>query len=254
MKFQVIDKELHIECENARDVVEAVKHFNFDIAEHAEAIANGALSIVRKSSRQNNGAWFECEYTTQVEYLRPYFDKLKQITGYCGELPTIDAPCYERKMNLCYTHIVDHAQITPEGFKAHGFIESQDWHGKTAQERAPVQFREYIVAEIGDTKHEREFIELDSGLLKRNPNYLKRHYPHAALANRALWACLWAWWFDTFATDEQKAIIKQTEDNHRTVCKTESLSDFLMRSYENGFRTTWGNPLISFDQFQKMGA
>lgn len=253
MKFNLINKALQIQCETSREVIEAIEHYRFDIAEHVEAIANGALSIVRKSSRRDNGAWFECEYVAPFSYLAPYFDKLEKITGYCGGIPTIDAPCYDRKSTLCHTHIVDRAQITPEGFYAHGFVESGDWNGKTAEERAPVQFREYIVADIGDTKHEPEYIHLNNGLLKPNPNYLKRHYPHAALKSRLLWACLWDWWVVNHATPAQKTIIEQSEKNHKSVCKTESISDYLMRSYENEFRITWGDPIVTFEDFKKLG-
>lgn len=255
MKFAIVDKCLQIQAETPAEVLETLKHFRLDIAAHVDAIASGMLTHTAKPGSRDNGEWFACDYTAPPEFLAPYFARLQKLTGYAGPIPSIDAPRYEGHcVNLCHTHIVETASISPAGYRARGFICSADWNGRTAAERAPGNFAEYICEKLGDTRRESEFIEIgNGGLLKRNPNYLKRHAPHAALTNVPLFSAVLQWWIDTQATQAQKDVLQTCDTNHRSVCKNDALGAHLIRSYDDGYRVAWDKPLISFAAFQAMG-
>ena len=113
---------------------------------------------------------------------------------------------------------------------------------------------DYVREGVGARKSEPEFIELSGGLLKRNPNYLKRHAPHVACTSEPIFARLLQWWADTHATPAQKQILADAENAHKTtISKNGRLSELLMRSYDGAFTTSYApHTRVTFEEFQNV--
>jgi hypothetical protein len=253
MRFDLINGALHIQSETSPEVLEMIKHYKLDPLTHIEALSTGSLLHVAQSTRRDNGQWFAVSADLGAEWMAPYLAKLTQWTGFAGEVPSIAGPRYPGgyAVNLCHTHIVESMHMGSHGFTFAGYLESQDWDERKAADRAPPYFRECVSGAVGDTKQEGEFIEFgNGGLLRRNPNYMKRHYPHAAASSALVFECLLQWWIATHATPGQRDILAQCLANHRTVCKGDTLGAYLLRSYERGYRLTWGGELVTLEAFK----
>lgn len=251
MKFAIVEKALHVSAETSREVLEMIKHYSLDTLAHVENIASGTLTKVCKPGREN-GEWFAVSCELGPEWVAPYLKRLEKLTGYAGPVPVIPAPRYPGGYceNLCHTHIVETATVSSDGYTARGFVHSQDWNGKTAAQRYRAHFADYVSESIGGRKSEPQYIRMNNGWLKENPNYLKRYGAHAELSSALLFGCLLQWWTDTQATPGQREILRKCDENHRTVCPRDSLASYLFRSYEPGFRVSWESPLVSFDEFK----
>jgi hypothetical protein len=229
-----------------------VKHYRLDMVECTAAILSGSLHHVCPPGR-DNGEWFEVSYILGPEWFKPYADRLQHWTGYAGPIPAIDSPRYPGGYaeNLCHTHLVTLAVMSSHGFQFSGFIHSADWNGKTAAQRFRGYFAECVSAAVGDAKREPEFFELSNGLLKRNPQYLRRHAPHPAASSAGIFGALLQWWTDSQATPGQREILARCAANHRTVCPRDELGAFLLRNYEPGYRVDWSAPLVTLEQFRE---
>ena len=252
MQFKIEDKALHVTAETPREVLEMVKHYRLDVLEHADALASGHLVHVCPPGK-DGGEWFAVSSQLGPEWLAPYMARIQHLTGYTGHLADMPGPRYPAGYadNLCHTHIVQTATVSSVGAHFHGFIHSGDWNGKTAAQRYQAYFDECVRAGMGDTKQEREFLEVgNGGLLKRNPNYMRRHAPNAAAASAAVLECLLQHWLDRYATPGQRDIIARCMANHRTVCKNDGMGAYFLRMYDQGYRVGWDLPLVSFDEFK----
>lgn len=256
MKFEIAnDGFLEITAQTPAEVREVLKEFDLDPFEYVEALSTGTLVHRAAPPRRDNGAWFECEYTAGPEWLKPYMERLKTITGYEGAIPTIeDAPRFDRTFaNLCPTHNMASARLDAKGYTAKGYVQCGDWAGRKAVDRAPGYFAESIQMKLGDQKHEPEMIQIgDGGLYKRNPNYMKHYAPHAAATNATLFGALLQWWLDTHANAAQRKVVADAIACHQSVCKTDTLGAWMLRSYEGGWRTGWDQPVITYVEWQQL--
>lgn len=156
------------------------------------------------------GRWIQCDVYLDTHALKPYRDLLERLTGYAGALPDMDltAPCTSR---LGYSHYVAECGIEDEMFHARVIdsLPRQDY-GKTEDEqivRAERLMEDAVQAAIGKRKFEREYIEMPNGLMRRNPDYLKRHAAEPGLGAPWLWRVIWEWWEANHATEAQRAIL-----------------------------------------------
>lgn len=252
MQFELRSPDLHIRATTAKEVAEICKHFNLDITKHTDALIEGSLGHIISGAKH---PWFHLFADVGFEFLQPYYDLLKKITGYDGAPFEIAAPRYPDShcVNLCHTHIVVDAAISAAGYHAEGFIQSQDWNGKPAAVRAVANFNEYLRASLGFTKSEPQYIRLDNGWLKENPNYLRRHAPQPACTSWRLFEVLMTHWLDHHATPEQVALWVRGDACHRTVCKTETLAASMLRHCD-GFHVDNYRRHVTFDEFKALGA
>lgn len=251
MKFSIENTALRIDAETPREAAEIVAHFRLDVVEHTGSIMRGDLSYLDTPGKRDNRSWFFVACTVGPEFVAPYMAKLQAVTGYSGPIPTLsNAPKYPgsgSSVNLCHTHIVTVAELTPYGYAFQGFQCASDWNNRTARENAELYFSDYARENLGARKFEPEYIKARNNHLVRNPNYLKRHAPHPEMTSKTLWACLVQWWLETNATDAQREVYATSEATYKSVCRA-PLSEALMRE-RDGFRVAWDKPLISFADF-----
>lgn len=258
MKFALQGKDLLVTAENPEEVKEVIKHYSLDVFQYVSAVSTGFLQYTSKARRRDNAQWFTLEAQIGPEWLTPYMDKLRHITGYTGPIPTIeDAPRYgwHHIDYLCHTHIVEKAQISPLGYLASGFLECGDWNGKLAADRAMPYFVGCIKSGLGDTKHEPEMICLNNGLFKKNPNYMKQHAPHPAAKSLAIFLAIFNWWRTEVATPGQREALDQAEEAYRCISKSKTaFVESLMRGY-SGFHKAYTNDssgYVTFTQFKEL--
>jgi hypothetical protein len=253
MKFtlaQTFPASLTFTAETTAESVEIVKHFRLDTLSCINGIQSGNLTHCAVPSNRDHSSWFAVSHQLGREWVAPYFAKLASITGWDGaDMPTIPAPRYPGGycVNLCHTHIVESATIDASGYAAAGFVSCGDWNGATGQDRAPRLFAEYLTESLGHRPSEPEFIEVgNGGLLRRNPNYLRRRPVQPRLTSAPLFDCLWQHWLTHHATSGQRDIAEKADALHRGVCRNDSQASFLIRSYDNGFRLAWDAPIVEY--------
>lgn len=200
-------------AETPAEVVELAAHFRIfdkenpdDLVAMAEAIKAGTLTYVSQSSKR---PWYRVESALDHEFSEPYEKWLARLVSHDATLPALDlTPIHPRR--LCHTHITDTAWIEDGHIQFTGFVNSEDWNGKTAADRAFSTALDYTAEDFGTRQHEPEYIGIKQrggGLMKRNPNYLKRHPARPAASCEWLKSALFDWWMKNHATDEQRAII-----------------------------------------------
>jgi hypothetical protein len=252
MRFSIVDKALHVSSDTPLEALEIIKHYKLDTLQHAEALGTGQLTHICKPGR-NNGEWFAVSSVLGADWIAPYLKRLVHLTGFPGPVPRIPGPKYPGGYaeNLCHTHIVESVTLGEFGLEFHGFVHSADWNGRTAAQRYQACFDECVREAVGDTKREPEFVHVgNGGLMRHNPNYLKRHAPHPAATSARILECLMSWWLENRATPCQRDIIAQCIANHRTVCPRDGMGEYFLRMHDQGYRTSWGGPLVSFDEFK----
>lgn len=255
MKFQLINpQELKIEAENRDEVRELLNHYKLDPFEYVDEISRGGMVHTHNARGRDNTRWFELEYLTSPEFIAPYIARLQKVTGYAGDVPTIEMSPRDisrYRWPLLHTHIVQGFRLTPDGFYFSGFVQSGDWNGKTAEQRAPVMFSDYCREDVGARKSEQQYIHVgNGGLLRENPNYMRRHAPHAEASNPCVFEALLQWWLVTHANNWQRETMAKALDCHKSVCKTDSLGEWLLREY-SGMHTAWDKAPVTFEQFAK---
>jgi hypothetical protein len=250
MQFKIANKALQVTAEDPKEVIELLKHRGMKIEEHIDALSNGSLTVTFPAGK-DNGEWFEVASTLGPEWISPYLERLRNLVGYAASVPTMPAPRYPEGycVNLQHTHIVTDSWMNGDGFVFTGFVHSRDWNGRTAAQRYQKYFDERVRSAVGDTKREPEFITMNNGWMKRNPNYLKHHAPHPACTSAPVLDNLLQWWLAERATPGQRDIVLGEIANHRTVCKSDSLGSYYLRKYERGFRLKWDGPLVTMDEF-----
>lgn len=257
MKIEMQEAGLQFTAETSHEVLELIKHFNLDVITNVEAIAAGSLSHLSKHGGRDNRAWFAVSTHLGVEWLKPYTDRLAYVTGYTGPIPKIDpAPRYSHDWLLCHTHTVTQARIDETGYHFDGFKNASDWNGKAAAVNAADYFTDYCRESLGERHHEPEYIGVGyggGGLLKRNPNYLKRHPVKPTLHNHLVFGELLQWWLNSEATTGQIEVATKAFACHKTVCKSDELGAWMLREY-SGWRTAWDGvgSLVTFKEFAEL--
>lgn len=253
MKFTLTNGALTIRATSAKEVKELLDHFRLDVTAHIDDLVKGHLEHVSFNAKR---PWFAVGAQVPFTFLQPYYDRLKQITGYAG--PAFDIVgdrlryCSRRLTSLCHTHLVTEACISAQGYQAIGFIASEDWNGRPADERAVTNFNEYLREHLGDRKSEPEFLEINSGLLRRNPNYGKRYPPHPAAKSEAVFEVIFSHWLHTLASREQIALFIEAAACYKTVVKSTSLAAALLHLVRE-FHLEHYSRTVTFEQFQEMG-
>jgi hypothetical protein len=253
MEFELRSPDLLIRATTAKEVAEICEHFRMDITKHTDALIEGTMThIVMGGDRP----WLHLFADVGFEFLQPYYDLLKKVTGYDGAPFEIAAPRYpdHHVVNLCHTHIVTDAAIDATGYHAECFIRAEDWNGQPAAVHAERNLAEYLREVLGDRRQEPQYIRLENGWMKENPRYPNtRHAPHPACTSWRLFEAIFAHWMDHHATTEQVALWTQGEICHRTICKSESLAASMLRNYSNDFHINSYKDRVSFEQFQVAG-
>lgn len=252
MKFSLNNGKLTISAESTAEVKEMLDHYRKDVTQHIDALISGQFEVTTGTERR---PYFAQSVSVPFEFLAPYYTLLERVTGYTGEPFTIDnAPRYgdsRSRVNLCHTHIVTYASVDANGMHFEGFNCAEDWNNRTAEENAKRYYAEYVRASIGYTKSEPEFIRTGwGGNMKRNPNYMKRHYPEAKATSASLFEFLFNHWLANVANDAQRVLWAEGEKCFRTVVKAESLASSMVRNYSDNFHIDGYSKSVTFAEFQ----
>ena len=239
------------------DTIQHFRLFDGDPLKAAKAISSKKPLVVTKSGGRDNGAWFQIESSLDVPFSTPYYEELRKRTGYEGRgiLPDIGAefltPRYPRGP-LRYTHYVRGIWTGHGHVCFDALVHSQDWNGRKAGDRAQPYAETNIAREIGDTKIEREFMELGNGLLRRNPNYLRQHAPHPALTAQWFFSALVDWWLANEANEAQRELVRVSgelmKENHNGVSDLHCIR----HNWDGGIRHDWNKPVVKWAKFQKL--
>lgn len=254
MLFEILDegKALKITATDPAACRELVEHYKLDPFHYAAVAMGGHLEYIDRCSKKDNETWFQETVQLGPEWLAPYMKQLERWFGYTGPIPLIEnAPIYGGyPKQLCHTHMVERAMISPDGYWALGYQQSRDYNGKPAEQRSRQYFHEYVQEDLGDRRHEPEYLALDNGLYRRNPNYLKSHHPHPAAKNERITTALVQWWVANVATPGQKACLEEALATHRSVCKNDSYGGWLGRS-SGGIYRTWEKH-VKWEEFRSL--
>jgi hypothetical protein len=252
MQFELHSPDLLIRATDAREVAEICDHFRLDITKHTDMLIEGRMTHVVLGAKR---PWFHLFADVGFEFLQPYYDLLKKVTGYDGPAFEIAAPRYPGNhcVNLCHTHIVADAAISAAGYHAECFIQAGDWNGQPASWHAPRNLAGYLREALGATKQEPEFIEGVAGWVRRNPNYARvRHAPHPACTSTKLFEAIFGHWLEAHATPEQRELWAQGDACYRGVCR-DTLASSMLRNYSNDFHINGYKDRVTFEQFQAAG-
>ncbi len=257
MKFKLLSaNELEITAETPAEVREVIKHYGLDPFQYPEAFTSGVLTYVHSERGRDNAAIFAGSVELVSQWTAPYERRLRSLTGYTGPFGGIfGVPILAYGPNLCHTFLPTQAYILQGGsLLVSGFQWAADWNGRDAAERAGLLFADYVQQEVGARKSEPEYIAANEAgtLMRRNPNYLKRYAPHPEATNARFFNHIVQWWLDEKATPGQRELVAKALACHRTVCNNHSLGAWLLRSYENGWRTSWEGPLVTFEEFKAL--
>lgn len=184
MKFQMTPEGmLFIADQSPEDVHELLKFFRLKITDHLPELTAGHMEYLSKAS------WFEVSTILGAEWLAPYLKKLGEFTD--TPVPEMTPlPWNEYNWSICHTHLVEKAWFEDGCYVSEGYIIGREWNGQTAEVRAERNYAEYVRDFVGATKQEPEFIDKGYGRESKNPNYMKRHYPHPEFSSKNLFLTL----------------------------------------------------------------
>ena len=225
MKFQFTESDyaapfqfggrLAITAENAGEVESLIDHFrlfrdlsNVDTLQaRIAALQSETLTHVIGTDKR---PMYETGGTLGAEFLKPYKDWAARNFGYRGPFPDLEIP---RKWGgLIHTNYQSRIWIEFESICYESFVSAEPWgRFKLAQDRADHLARDYIAEEFGMRRLEPEYIDAGRGLMRRNPDYLKRHAATPAASNARLKRAFFDWWKVECATEEQRNIIAGNE-------------------------------------------
>lgn len=209
---------LAVIAENSKEVVKVLDHFRvFDKSDPEQLVAmSDAIKAGHYTHVSNKGRdWYEVESALDHEFSKPYEDWLGRLTGFEGTLPDLLLTGVHPR-RLCHTHITDECYTQHGHICFKGYVQSQDWNCKTALERSFDSMLDYVEEDFGTRPHEPEFVPVKGGgLMKHNPNYLKRHRAKPAASCGWLKEYLFDWWFDVLANDRQKNVISAAKELKR---------------------------------------
>lgn len=199
-------------AETPAEVQTLAEHFKmFDkspasLIAYAKALEAGTLEYTATGSKKSWSGearpYFECiGVCLPPEFLKPYKDAALRYLGW--DMPdglTLDLTA-ARGQKIGYTHTVTAIRIED------GCIVADMLKEDYSAEKAEKSAADYLGEEIGDRKHEPEYIACGNGTYKPNPKYLHRYPSSPAFGCEWLWNALVAYWEKHEATDKQKAVI-----------------------------------------------
>ena len=220
MRFELTDQNnehisspsLRVFADTPDEVIKVFKHFRLDSGTGgalalAEAIKAGSFTYETNplSTKRN---WFDVDvYLDRA--LQPYCALLERLTGWSGgalEVPDMDLTALYPD-RLQHTHITDSIETVGGMIHAHVYIQSEDWNGQDAATRAQRMADDYVQENVGQRKHEQQYIRAGNNHIVENKNYMKRHPAMPGIGAEWLWSKLFAWWRENFATGQQRAIL-----------------------------------------------
>lgn len=247
--------QLEIKAENAHEVEELIKHFRLfsDVSDvsvlqsRITALQAKTLSHVVRSDKRPVYQVYGC---LDHEFTAPYKKWAFDNFGFDGAFPDLEIP---RKWGgLLHTNYQARLYIENEYICFEAFTTSQPWNGKDAQEHAQYRVADYIGEEFGCRYHESEFISAGNGLMKHNPNYLKRHEAKPAASNSRLKKAFFDWWMENHANAAQKAIVRGNQEIAKGA-KYMSAFEFEKHEYQIFYEHTGKDyKVMTFAEFAKL--
>lgn len=215
---------LTITAHGAQEVESLIQHFRLfnDMSDisvlnlRIEALQNETLSHVLQSDKR---PMYQVSGALDYEFTAPYKTWALKNFGYDGVFPNLEIP--RKWYGLIHTNYQSHLYTEDEYICFESFTSSEPWAGKDAQEYATSKVTDYIAEEFGTRRHEPEFIGAGNGLMRPNPNYLKRHRATPMASNDRLKRAFFAWWLENCANDAQKTIVQ----GNREIAKGASYMD-----------------------------
>lgn len=215
--------------------------------------------LIRKSYDPKR-PWFRVEAQLSPEWTAPYLKALQRRTGYEGPGPeSLDLlPALNTRANgmICPTNLTEKMTLNEDWSIDYIFlVQSQDWNGKPAATRAIEYAADLAQDDVGDRRHESEWLENERGIARRNPNYLK-HYPcHPAAIHDWLWKPIFEWWLAAHANPAQREFVarhraslaKHRFDDSFTSLKAYNVTIWEPRPGPNNYE------VLSFEQFSRLG-
>lgn len=169
-------------------------------------------------SNPDKRKWYPIEgETLGCDFLEPYAMLLNKLTGYADTLDDLDLKPAVGAGGLHHTYALDTLAIYSGDIAVGGFIQSEDWNGRTAAELARSRFLEYLREWVGGRHHEPEYVGTANGQYKRNPNYLKRHPPEPGAGSPEVWSVIFAHWREHHATPGQRDMLAEGEKLRGTI-------------------------------------
>lgn len=252
---------LTIEATTENEVMELhdYQHFGKLTADQVKTLADelhdGYKSVTLPKSQKRPA--FQVEVLLPEQYLQPYFDLLRVLTGYNGD----DFPEYfdltdKHTKRLKKTHITTSAAINLKRYVATIIVESEPYNGKTAQERATATAHDYAAEDIGHRPFNREFVPTANGQYKENPDHGKHLKAQPAAHCHWLWNAMFQWWRSNKATAAQQQLLNDHNNSEASSFgKAYELRDNGHGSHivgREGIRVTWGGELTTWEQFAKL--
>lgn len=226
-------------------------HDNDAVAQAQPILDSAPFVHTPEAGCRDNAAWFECTGSLDMEFSTPYFREYEKRTGDTGRgiLPDIDlTPAYPWD-GLRFTHYMEQFWTEHGHFCFRAIVQSRDWNGKAAADRADGYALDAIQEMVGTRYLEPEYIETGfGGQMKRNPNYLKRHPVKPALSADWLFQALLEHWLKEKATPGQRELFALNIE----VMRQARCSSGLFSLRENsGIRKSWETDgLVTWDQFK----
>lgn len=207
---------LEFVAETAQEVGNLIKHFRlFPDVSKVETLKARIAALESGTYRHTIGTDKRPAYAVNgclgAEFSAPYVEWMKRDLGHDGPLPDLELA---RKWGgLIHTNY--QARVYTQGghicFEA--FTTSEPWNGKDAQDYAESCVVDYIGEEFGTRYREPEMIQAGrSGMMKRNPDYLKRHRATPQASNATLKRAVFAWWLERHANAAQRAVVAGNQE------------------------------------------
>lgn len=245
-----------VTAETPEEKAHVIEHFRLgdDALKAAQIITNPEpFTHVCPMVGRDNAAWFECTGALEIEFSEPYFKEYVQRTGDAGGgiLPDLDLTASYPWQGLHHTHYLRELYTDGGHICFTVIIRAGDWNGQDAATLADRRAVDYMQEAVGERPFEREYIETHNGLLKRNPNYLKRHKARPALSAQWLFSALIDNWLATKAAPKQRELAETDRAlmfaNHRGAGGLRELREY------QGLRRNWQDAAINWMEFKELG-
>lgn len=265
MKVEILSSaEIQVTVTNRKDLLYllSVTGVDKESDEYFLAVANlaqaGTVTLPAKACRSSleaNGGFIRIEQRLEGDDnpLRPYWDKIKKVTGAApfdiDLLPGLYSP------RICHTHYLEtliyEAEKSTLVFST--VFELFHWQGKVFEgdearlAKAVVDATDRIKKRLLRTETLREYIQLDNGLYKRNPNYPGGPYTKFTqqIEDEKLLLYMGNQWLERFGTPGQKALIERVSAYPNEAW----ISD---RCYGDSFHLDNFTASMSYADFQKL--
>lgn len=250
--------------ETAQEVEHLIKHFRlFPDVSKVDALKARIAALESGTYRHTIGTdkrpAYEVNGCLDSAFSAPYVEWMKRDLGHNGPLPDLELA---RKWGgLIHTNYQARVYTQNGHICFEAFTTSEPWNGKDAQDYAESCVVDCIGEEFGTRYREPEMIQAGrSNMMKRNPDYLKRHRATPQASNATLKRAVFEWWLANHANAAQRAIV---DGNAAIVAETgDYMSAFLFERpqshiYHGKHYTDDGKTRdykqVSFSEFAAMG-